>query len=1125
MNRCNRHRDRHGPGRPSAARSFRSRVGVVVQCGLLAVVAWLPFAARAEPVEFNLPAQPAAEALLAFARQARVEILFSYDDLHAVRSSEVVGRFEPEEALSRLLHGTGFVARRNEKGKFVITRATRLTGSIRGRLLASDGRPARELRVIIPKTGQSAVTDGRGEFHFATVPPGVYRLEVSGTGFQSLPVGGIRVLAGRETIVDTQAVAPGDSVTHLAPYVVVGEANHRTLFDGSDVYLGPRVATGDLDLPRTADDPLPYAVYTRNQIVRSGVVNLNEFIQRELPDGDATTLAMDENGNAPTFDSGSTNLNLRAYGDDETVVLVNGRRLPEIVNSVGAATLPPDVNFIPLSLVQQVEVLPASAAALYTGNPVGGVINIVLRPDPEGQVTEVTTTYTNALRAFDAPKASVSLLHGQTLLGGALRVRVSATFTRTVPATEAELGYIRANSRPAPALGDPVYGATPNVRSASSAPLFGPGSPYVTSVAPGAGGTGGLAAFAGREGRRNLDLYNAPGGFAASPSSLDYPYGRRQRRVTYFGSATYDVRPWLQVGLDGLYSLTTATRGFDVFTADLTLPAAAAVNPFGQDVRVSLNETAPQLGEGYSEARTEFSSAVLGLLFKLPSDWRVSFDAQYAHNLSKYRGVYGADAARWQQLVDDGTYNPLRDTQVHGPPAEFYDQVLVYYGSRGHFVTLGNYDTVDASARVTNQTLVLPTGLGAVNGGVDYRRMHLADYTNILRYGDGSLASDPVRWQGRILQRYSAFGEIQAPLWPARRLPRWLRRIESDLAVRYLAAASSSESYVAPTAGVKIDLAGGLSLRGSATFSNRYPTPYMSRQSANPSDNGSGEVNQVQIYDPLREQTYNVPSRTALNPNLRPESAATQTAGIIFERGTKCHYRLALDFVDTLKTNEIVALDPQTLVDLEPLFPGRVIRAAPASGDPKPAGYVTTLLTGDVNAARRHSQNWNASADCLWPKCLGGTLGVYGRLVWFQQFARQVYPDSPEVDELRRPDGWVSGLLKYRANLGANWTSRNFAFGAAGHYYSSRVLPAVEWASQGSDRVGHCWQIDAYVQADLGRWLPWKTRRFDLRGQLRVNNLFGADLPHYANDPSGAGVQPYGDWRGRTYSLSLTATF
>jgi outer membrane receptor protein involved in Fe transport len=855
------------------------------------------------------------------------------------------------------------------------------------------------------------------------------------------------------------------------------------------------------------------------------VVNLNEFIQRELPDSDAATLSLDENGQAPIYRTGSTNLNLRAYGADETVVFVNGRRLPEMVTSGGDHTLPPDVNFIPLSLVQQIEVLPASAASLYSGNPVGGVINIVLRPDPEGEVTEVTTTYTNALHRFDAPQSSLSLLHGRTLLGGALRLRLSASFTRATPPTEAELGYIRANVRPTPGPGEPVYGATPNVRSASLTPLFGAGSASVTSVAPGADGTGGLAAFANRPGVRNQDLFDSPGGFATSPDSFDYVYGRRQQRATYFASATCDVLPWLQLGVDGIYSRTIANRGYDVFAADLALESGSSFNPFRQDVQVSLNETAPLLGEGYSAARIEFASGVLGLLLKLPADWRVSLDGQYAHNLSKYRGVAGADASRWQQLVDAGSYNPLRDPQVHGPPPEFYDHVLVYYGSRGRFVTLGNYDTVDASVRITNQSLVLPTGLGAVNLGADYRRMHLADYTNVQRFGDGSLAADPVLWQGRILQRYSAFGELQAPVLPARRLPRWVRKIETDVAVRYVAADTSRESYVAPTAGLKVDLIGGFSLRGSVTFSNRYPTPLMSRQLAAPSDLGSGEVSYARINDPVRGQSYNILARVAINPDLRPESAATHTAGIIFQRGREHRLRVAVDFVDTRKTNELVSMDSQGLLDLEPLFPGRVIRASLQPGDDHTVGYVTSVLTGDVNAARRHSQNWNANLDYAWTKCLGGTLSLYGRLVWFQRFDRQVFRDSPDVDELRQPDGMVTDLLQYRANLGAGWSNHDYGFGLAGHYFGARILPAAEWASQGSDRIERCWQFDTYLQGDLGRWLPWKSSRFGLRGQVRINNVFGADFPKYANEPSGAGVQPYGDWRGRTYSLSLTATY
>jgi outer membrane receptor protein involved in Fe transport len=1092
---------------------------------LLLVVSLLPGRLLAEPVEFNLPAQPAADALLAFSRQAKVEVLFSFDELLKVQSTEVIGRYEPEDALSRLLRGTDFVVRRNDKGKFVVARGTRPTGSIKGKLRGSDGAPARGVQVTVAGGRQSTETDARGEFEFTAMPPGIYRLNAVGVGYQPLPIVGIRVLAGRVSIVDTQEMPAADEVTRLAPYIVTGEPDRGRLFDGSGAYLGPRVATGNLDLPRTADDALPFTVYTRSQITRSGVVNLNEFLQRELLDSNAATRPPDEDGKRVSYDAGSTNLNLRGYAADETVVLVNGRRLPEVVTSNGASTLPPDVNFIPLSLVQQIEVLPASAASLYTGNPVGGVINIVLRPDAEGEATEVTTTYTNVLHRFDAPRSSVSLLHGRTLLDGALRVRLNASFTRAMPPTEAELGYIRANVHPSASPGDPIYRATPNIRSANLTPLFGPGSSPVTSVAPGADGTGGLAAFADRQGVRNLDLFDSPGGLAASPDSLNYPYGRRQQRATYFASATYDVLPWLQVGVDGIYARTVVDRGYDVQTADLALKADSPLNPFKQDVQVSLNETAPLLGEGYSEARIEFASAVLGVLLKLPADWRAALDAQYAHNLAKYRGLAGADATRWQQLVDAGVYNPLRDTQAHGPPPEFYDHVLIYYGDRGRFVTLGNYDTVDASVRITNQSLVLPTGLGAVNFGGDYRRMHLADYTNVQRFGDGSLAVEPVQWQGRILQRYSAFGELQAPLLPSRQLPRWLRGVEADVAVRYIAADTTQETYVAPTGGLKIDLAGGFSLRGSFTTSNRYPTPYMSRQSAAPSDLGSGEVSYAWITDPVRNQSYNVLAREALNPDLRPETAATQTAGVIFQRGKEHRLRVAVDFVDTRKTNELLPLDPQTLMDLEPLFPGRVIRSALAPGDTRAAGYVTSVLTGNVNIAWRHSQNWNATLDYAWTKCLGGTLGLYGRLVGFQRFERQAFPESAVVNELRSPDGLVSGLLKYRANFGAGWSNKEYGFGLDGHYFGSRILPATEWASQGSDRIERCWQFDTYLQSDLGRWLPWQSSRFGLRGQVRINNLFGAHLPKYANDPSGAGVQPYGDWRGRTYSLSLTATF
>jgi len=208
-----------------------------------------------------------------------------------------------------------------------------------------------------------------------------------------------------------------------------------------------------------------------------------------------------------------------------------------------------------------------------------------------------------------------------------------------------------------------------------------------------------------------------------------------------------------------------------------------------------------------------------------------------------------------------------------------------------------------------------------------------------------------------------------------------------------------------------------------------------------------------------------------------------------------------------------------------------VTRAALLPGDSAAVGKVTQISTGRVNLSSRHSQNWNGSLDYTWTKCLGGLLKLNGRLVYFQRFDRTKLPGDPVVDELNNPDGTAPSLLKYRANLGADWSNRDFGFGVDFHYYHSRILPENERLIQGSDRIGRHYQFDAYVQSDLSRWLPGNTNgkegrsRYGLHGQVRVNNLFAAAFPHYAADPLGAGVQPYGDWRGRTYTLSLTATF
>jgi hypothetical protein len=110
--------------------------------------------ALAAPVQFDLPAQPAAPALIAFARQAEVEILFASAELGKVSAADVHGSYEPEQALALLLAGTGFTASRDAAGKFVVIAAAKPTTADAGKADVPSSRI-----VELPPLTVSAATE------------------------------------------------------------------------------------------------------------------------------------------------------------------------------------------------------------------------------------------------------------------------------------------------------------------------------------------------------------------------------------------------------------------------------------------------------------------------------------------------------------------------------------------------------------------------------------------------------------------------------------------------------------------------------------------------------------------------------------------------------------------------------------------------------------------------------------------------------------------------------------------------------------------------------------------------------------------------------------------------------
>ena len=80
--------------------------------------------------------------------------------------------------------------------------------------------------------------------------------------------------------------------------------------------------------------------------------------------------------------TGTATLNLRNLGAERTLVLVNGRRLPAgspLQGGIGA-----DINQVPGSLIQRVEVLTGGSSATYGSDAVAGVVNFIMQDDFEG---------------------------------------------------------------------------------------------------------------------------------------------------------------------------------------------------------------------------------------------------------------------------------------------------------------------------------------------------------------------------------------------------------------------------------------------------------------------------------------------------------------------------------------------------------------------------------------------------------------------------------------------------------------------------------------------------------------------------------------------------------------------
>ena len=137
------------------------------------------------------------------------------------------------------------------------------------------------------------------------------------------------------------------------------------------------VVTGSRIPVLNATSASPISTASAEQIQLTSAFNAEDVLTKLV--GPDTTGGISNASNNGA--NGLSELGLRNLGPTRTLVLIDGQRLVPIFSSSISV---PDLNSIPISMIDRVEVLRDGASSIYGADAIGGVINFITKKDFQG---------------------------------------------------------------------------------------------------------------------------------------------------------------------------------------------------------------------------------------------------------------------------------------------------------------------------------------------------------------------------------------------------------------------------------------------------------------------------------------------------------------------------------------------------------------------------------------------------------------------------------------------------------------------------------------------------------------------------------------------------------------------
>ncbi len=751
----------------------------------------------------------------------------------------------------------------------------------------------------------------------------------------------------------------------------------------------------------------PVSVIDAQAIERSGATSVDTLLQR-LPAsagfaGSQSNAYWAENG------YGTTQVNLRGLGINRTLVLLNGRR---IVNGGTGANSSVDLNMIPVSLIERVEVLKDGASAIYGADAVAGVVNIITKQGFDG--AEAAVRYGQTTRG-DGDETAVDLAWGVTSERGSLMAGINY----------AEGGTVNMGSRAPCGLAE-VDGKL--VCSGSS-----------TTV-------GGRALLA--DGRR-VNFNQVLGG----NGDFYEPYSAAKHN--YNGNPTLNaVNPIKRISMS-VFGDSQLSENTSVFTElmytnrqsdQLAAPGGLGVyrpiniaadhptNPTGQDLllqRRRLEEAGPR---HFSQEVNTFRGLV-GVKGHFGTGW----DWSAALNWGRNTGVDGSDNVanldRVEQTLDrricspvPGAAIPCGDYLGYGDLSrEVLDYIL--YTSRD----TGGNEQKSFTANLSGQIFELPAGWVGFAAGVEVRKergWRNPDPLTVLGIGNTN-QQDPIAGEYTAKE---VFAELAIPLLQDNVIADSLylnlagRASDYDLFGRDYNYKVGLDWQVNPALKVRSTYATAFripnipELFGGVAEGNLTTTDPCSNWSALPA--GSTVRDNCQAYGV--PAGYVQPGNTILttsggNADLKPEDATSFTAGVVWTPEFLTGLTLTLDYYNIRIKHAIQRIDGSTKLAICYNTPGLAHPFCDASNftrNPR-TGEVDFLSSQPVNAANEHVTGYDVGALYEF-KAAGFDASVSADVSYLQRYDVRPYDGADLIEYAGKITGGRGSYAKWRGLVSMN---------------------------------------------------------------------------------------------------------